>query len=153
MNALSWLIYLIGMITNLTSALGVILGFAIFISIAIVIIKGIRFMIASDIGSTKDESYISWQKTFSGYFKWAFSILAISVFLTIVVPERQTMIMIAASEVSERVLETETMQNALNDVSGLSKDTVDLLKEYIKTEMINLKKSVTTETKPETKKE
>jgi hypothetical protein len=156
MNALSWLIYLVGMITNLSAALGVILGVSIFLCIAILIFKAIAFLSANDSWkkeALQAEDYIAWQKQFSKYFKWVFSIFVVSLFLTIFVPERQTMIMIAASEVSERVIKTETMQSALNDVSGLSGDAVELLKEYIKSETDKIKKSVIPETKPETKKE
>lgn len=127
MNGVSLLIYLV----SVTSSLSLALGWALGISLILVLI----FLIVTL--SSAGESSDAMQKAHVWGLKYFKRMVWITIFVTlgiVFVPSRQDMIMIAASEVGEYVIQTEEMQGAVNEVSGLSKDSVTLLREYIKSE-------------------
>lgn len=75
-------------------------------------------------------------------FKTASYSLAFCLVLNFLFPTKQTMILIAASEVSETVIKSETAQKALSEVGGVSSDAVNLLKSYIAQEQAEIAKQM-----------
>lgn len=69
-------------------------------------------------------------------FVW-FAIVSAS--LQILVPSERTMTLIAASEVSQKVIETKAVQDVGQKVIG---PTIDLLNSYIERETANIKKEI-----------
>lgn len=139
MNALSFLIYLIGVITNLSHVV-------IFLTIAGAVLT-IATVIFGSIHST-DDSYswndkktrVEWRnKVVWPKLKLFISIFSLGLFLQIIVPNKETMVLIAASEVGEYVINTEAVQSASNEIGALSKDSIGLLREYIATEVSALR--------------
>lgn len=75
-------------------------------------------------------------------FKTASYSLVFCLVLNFLFPTKQTMILIAASEVSETVIKSETAQKALSEVGGVSSDAVNLLKSYIAQEQAEIAKQM-----------
>lgn len=141
MNALTLMIYLISMLGNLKVVFGfLIAGLAIFGGITLII-----FLASADNGNGSAAMFGA------KWFKRSIPALILVCFITALIPDRQTMIMMAASEVGEYVVQTEQMQGALDEVGTLSKDSVELLREYIKAETMQIRKAAESELEKVTK--
>ena len=122
MNSLTWLILLIGLTDNLHAALP-----------AIFIFGGLA-AIACGVGASADDR--NFDEARPHFLKWAKRLAGIVVFsivLQIVIPTKQTMIMVAASEVGDKVVKSEKMQQILDP-------SIDLLQQWIKNELAVQKK-------------
>lgn len=126
MNPLSVLIYLIGVLTTLHDAL---VGILVFGGVGLVAYTVVCVVAGDDI----DHKF---------QFRWQIMYL-IAGLLFVLVPNKQTMVMIAASEVGERVANTEIVKNAQDNLGGLTKDSIDLLRAYIKDQTDSIKKTAT----------
>lgn len=164
MNSLSILIYLVDVIESIGNAL---MPLTIF-SISFAILSGIAYVI-SVLNSLGTNSYYASERAtaeqFKPYalkgFKWAISLLVIFGLVNVAIPSKQTMILIAASEVSEFLITSEAGQKAINStvngaqsainstvsgltqVGGVSSDALNLLKSYIAKEQAEITKELT----------
>ncbi len=133
MNSLSWLIYAIHLFGNLG---GFFLGVAIVSSIALAIVTLIRAINNSDrycyggnakekeaLELDKKEVYKNLRVTF---LKWV-CVPVLCFFIAAIIPDRRTMYLIAASEIGERVVQSEKVQSVFDP-------SIDLLKNWIKSE-------------------
>lgn len=124
MNSLSWFIYL----TQVVPGLGqMFTGFAIVLGTALALSFMVRGM-ASDEDDYEEElkpKFIKFQK---------YSTICVVVFalLSTVIPNRQTLILIAASEVGEKVYQSDKVKSIIDP-------SVELLQEWIKKELTSLK--------------
>jgi len=139
MNLLSVMIYAVEVLSNLNTAAWFFLGGGIVFTCLMVFLRLIYSEHKTDVepGSTTDA-------TISTLRRWRKTSMWIVVAATVVlvfVPNRQTAIMIAASEVAEIVIKSDEAQTVMKDVSGLGADAVNLLKTYIQTEQKKLLES------------
>lgn len=124
MNSLSWLLYFIGLVNNLGRTLGA--GCVI-----LLIVSGITGIIGA-IAATESGKFPELARVWLRRLVPAFIICA---FLLTVVPSQRTMIMIAASEVGERVIKNE-------QVAGIANDSMDLLRSFITKETLKVKDEI-----------
>ncbi len=138
MNGLSWLIYLIYVLPNFA---GILLSLAIVA--AIVFISSIIYRMIQ--GSTKNsyfESDTAYTSRLNKYEddkpriislqKKIFAGFLAALFIWALIPAKQGLILIASSQVGEQVVKSETVKNVLDP-------SVELLQEWIKKELQNLK--------------
>lgn len=115
MNSLSWLIYF----AEAVDTFGKMLGTALFISIFALMAASAALVI----GHVEDEPVISsFGKRLA---KWTLSILFIGSILSVITPSRQTVLLIAASEIGERVMTSDRVQ-------GVIDPSVELLQTWIR---------------------
>jgi len=122
MNSLSWLVYFIGVIGN-AGAFFVIMWF---ILICIFLLGSVGFGL-SLMESYDDECRII-KSNYKTFCKWTVPVFVILSVFSIFLPSRQTMLIIAASEIGERVVTNETVQKEIVDPS------ITLLKKWIEQE-------------------
>lgn len=124
MNSLTWTIYLIDLMDKFGTATLVFVcatGFLFLFS------SGICAMMYSDDELSPETSEVYWK-----IFRRFVPIWFLAVGLLVIVPSKQTMILMAASQVGEKIINTET-------VSGIAKDSIDLLSSYVKKELKAIK--------------
>ena len=123
MNSFSWLIYLsyvVGNISTLAVVLALILGIAAI------------FFYAS---SSQYEDSVKVKKT--GHI-----LAGITLFLSLfssVIPSRDVIMLIAGSEYLEELAKTPDGREFIDDGTGLAKDTVKLLREYVNKSLNEMK--------------
>jgi hypothetical protein len=123
MNTLSWLIYIIDIIQNLRN-IGSVALFVLAISIFILVICSIAFYIDKDPEVVKILGYLR---------KLIYITIALAA-IGLFIPSRQTVILIASSEIGERVLKSTTVQSIIEP-------SIDLLNAWIRKELENIAKS------------
>lgn len=123
MNSLSWLIYFIGVSTNATGVLGALAFFSFLTFIAI----GVFYIPMIMNGHHKEECV-----KLKSILKKCLIIFSIGLFLHTVFPNRQTMILIASSEIGDRVLQSQKTGEVLNKIIDPS---INLLNAYIEEEV------------------
>jgi hypothetical protein len=123
MNTLSWLIYIIDIIQNLRN-IGSVALFVLAISIVILVICSIAFYIDKDPEVVKILGYLR---------KLIYITIALAA-IGLFIPSRQTVILIASSEIGERVLKSTTVQSIIEP-------SIDLLNAWIRKELENIAKS------------
>lgn len=135
MNSLSWLIYWIGMVDGVNS-FAEWLAIPGTISLVIVLIYWIFINGAAVSNMPHSEPQ---KKQFEVIWHWwsvgkniALTIWLVGWFLIIVVPSRQTLLLIAGSQMSETILKSDAVQTVVNP-------GIDLLKTWIATETAKLK--------------
>lgn len=144
MNTLSLIILLISITQNIGWVLVLLMffsGAATVASLAIWVIGGLIAR-ANDPDNAEAANWLkpNGPHEWAGrVFKRAVSIWLTVVLLSVVIPEKNYAIMIAASEVGERVIETDAAKKFATDVTGLSGEATDLLRQYIKNETERLK--------------
>lgn len=134
MNSLSWLVYLSYVIPNL----GVVL---VTMALALCFIIGGAFIYSRTAMSDGKrypnmypDAYENGQKAHKFLLKilWIpFVLICLSIFI----PSRETMYMIAASQVGETVIQLEQVQSLGGEVGGLASDTIELLRQNIQEQL------------------
>lgn len=133
MNSLSIFIWLTQICAGVHSALTPIMCIE---TIAFVIISIIALLIAGE-GSSDDVAYAGtlWKKSCKWY-AWTFIPFLI---LYTIVPSQQTMVLIASSEIGQRVV---TSQEFQDNVKGVIDPSAELLKTWIRSETAKLKDGI-----------
>lgn len=125
MNSLSWLLYGADVSEGLrwvTMFLMVICGLVIAGSI-------VAFMaVMDDLQGEQQESFMKWMGKVWGMFT---PIFFVSMLAFIMVPQRQTLMLIAASEVGETVLASEQAQAIGGEAGELAVDSLRVLRQFI----------------------
>lgn len=127
MTSLSWLIYAISTIANLSVFLGIVL-----------------FVCGTLIGGLAFAGMMNWLN--DDYFpviiiKWITRILigaTITGFVMVFIPQKEYLVMIAGAEVANVALNQDAVKQAGSQFAGLSSDAVSLLRLYIQKETENL---------------
>lgn len=119
MNSLSWFIYLIGVVDNFRDCIFSVMFIGGFFGIAI---GGIINAVAhnGDLDKIRASWWPVWAKRYVVFF-------FVGLFALTVLPERRTMLLIAASEIGQRIGNSQDVKDIVNP--GL-----DLLKQWIKAE-------------------
>ena len=154
MNSLSIMIYVVGVAEKLQDNIG---GAGFLVGVLCVLFAiGYAIAIGNSVGTS---DYNKYDRELANRFipglksglRWSISIAVILSLLNFLFPTKQTMIMIAASEVSEKIITSETAQSALNQVGGVSADAMTLLKTYIAKEQAELTKEIAEAVAPKEK--
>lgn len=127
MNSLSWLIYFIGVVGNLDWFFSTLTILLLLVCIGLVI--AFFMMLDEDVGKEAWAKYRKCCLLFVPAFIVCFLISSL-------MPSRQTLILIAGSEIGQEVVQSKAVQDVVNP-------GMDLLKAWIATETTRLKDSVT----------
>lgn len=116
MNNLSWFLYLADVLSNLQVFL---------------FLSGLFVLLAGGFGCL-----VLWEEY---EVRWPMSIVIPLSFLlllgSIVIPSKETMYAIAASQVGETIIQLEEVQSLGGDVGGLASDTIELLRQNIQEQL------------------
>lgn len=134
MNELSWFVYIAQVLPNL----GVTMAFSALISIVMMIGFYVYGMTARSDGTRYPSLYPqareNGMKVLSTLHKiWWIPIVIL--FLSTLIPSKQTLYMIAASQIGEQVIQLEEVQKLGGDVGGLASDTIELLRQNIQEQL------------------
>lgn len=145
MNSLSILIYIVGVAEKIEQNI----GGAGLISAILVVLFAIFYCVAVANSVGNSEYYQSDRELAARFIpslksglRWSIVLAVVLSLMNFFFPTKQTMIMIAASEVSEKIITSEAAQNALNQVGGVSSDAMNLLKSYIAKEQAEIAKEL-----------
>jgi len=141
MNNLSWLIYLANTTNNLN-------GFCMFLTICAVIATALGIIVYFVTMDETDQFYrpivgqrLETQRRFHNVMRTVIKIapcfMIVFGVLTTVLPDRQTVLLIAASEIGERVVTSQAVQNVVDP-------SVDLLKLWIQQQSNEIRKQMET---------
>lgn len=149
MNSLSFLIYFISVVESVHNGIGWILIPAFILSLASLIAITIGKFSSMDQDWRKSGDWEGWSNITLPYIKTTFQIslfiwLSMLVILTIL-PKKEYMIMIAASEIGERIIESPQGQSVVDGVTSLTSESTELLRSYIKLETTKIKEQLETE--------
>lgn len=138
MNSLSWLILLIGVVEKAS-------GTILFILVVSVLVAGLSG-IATIMSLTDQKDYGRGPEAIDFFvrkiLKSSIITFSVAILLNAVMVDKEYLIMIAASEVGERVMTSETAQKMGQQVTGLSGDATDLLRVYIQNETKKIEKEM-----------
>ena len=115
MNNLSIVIYLADVIPSL----GNLFGFLSFISGFIMLFATFAYFMSKDIGE-KDKVDISVK-----IFHWAAVVFCVSIVPNVIIPRRDTIMMIAASEYGESVLKSDDVKEMVNPAKQILKNWIN----------------------------
>lgn len=144
MNNLSWLIYIAGIVESLSS-------FASFIAVVFAIISIISAIVAilhisettpsgrTSLTGTDLENCRNIRRNFTKLSFAFFLCMIITGILSSLTPNRQTVLLIAASEIGERVLNSERMQ-------GVIDPSVEFLQSWMRRETLNIQQQIQAQT-------
>lgn len=133
MNSLSWFVYLIqviptfGAVTLTATIISLILYFIFWIA------RAIQYDGCYDRQSREYYEEVT-KKSIKTIQKPLIYIFCISLILTVFLPKKETMVLIAASEVGEKVFASQTIKNIIDP-------SLELLQEWIKQELNQFKKA------------
>ena len=136
MNDVSWFLYF----TDIVQGLSTLFGFLCpVIAIVGIVLLGVSF-ITDTVKKYRSEAKYGYDYdeiivTPLGYVRpWAvFTIILAFLFaiIAIMIPSRQTMYMIAASQIGEQIIQLEEVQDIGGEAGGLAKDAIELLRQQI----------------------
>jgi hypothetical protein len=126
MNNLSWLLYAVDVLDNLNilTRLVDVLGGIVFL--------GLTFAYAVNSEGSDTEKKGRTLKAIAKWLKVDATVVIVAVILSVIVPSKQTVLLIAASEVGERVLTNEK-------VTSIIDPSVEYLQTWVKHELGKLK--------------
>lgn len=141
MNSLSLLIYFAGVVGNLASFLALITVLLILVMIGSIIFWVI-YHDETDFSwrPLKDDALVECRKTRELWRKRAFNFALLAVFIgaiNAIIPSRQTVLLIAASEMGEKVLNNEKVGQVIDP-------SIDLITTWMKNETAEIKKKMET---------
>jgi hypothetical protein len=157
MNSLSWLIYFAGFVDSLG-------GFFELTEILSAIIVGISFFIwmvnKAEVMEQKSKDvpffnqvivdlYVNTTQIAWNFFKYSFIVFISVMILNVIIPSKKTVILIAASEIGERVV---TNKQFTDKVGSVVDPSIELLQTYIQKETLSIQKDIDSIKNPEVKK-
>lgn len=137
MNNVSWFLYLIDLFYSLSNNfLGPMAVISIIASMIIIIITNLYKTHTehdSQSGYTRTKVFLA--PHLKRHLSYLIPTAIISLLIISIIPSKQTMYMIAASQIGEQVVQLEEVQAIGGDVGGLASDAIKLLRERISTEL------------------
>lgn len=127
MNSLSWTIYAIQLLDSFDTFLGWLTAFFFITGFV-----AFAFRILS--GDAKDPEITHYHNKCMRYVKWAIPCGFIVAFFNVLTPDRNTMLLIAASQIGERVVSSQTVQSVVDP-------SVDLLRTWIEEQTRTLRRA------------
>ena len=125
MNGLSWLIYL----AEVVDTFGKMLGTSLFISIFALMAASAAVVI----GHVEEESAVA--SAGKKLAKWTIGALFVGSIFFVITPSRQTVLLIAASEIGERVMTSDRVQ-------GVIDPSVELLQTWIRQQTQSIQREI-----------
>jgi hypothetical protein len=122
MNSLSWLIYIVEIGNNL-SVVCILIAVSSLILTALIWFAGL--MVEADLRKP-------FPQRCKQILKWSIPICMISGMLAVFMPSRETVLLIAASEIGERALHTDSIQAMGNKLNSVVDPSVELLNTWIR---------------------
>jgi len=110
MTDISWLIYLMGVLANLSIFFQIFL----FISISLIFLSLIVFCVVSNDQSKTEEERLSIAERGFSVMKYSSVVAVLLGFILIFLPSERTVMLIAASEVSQIIINSDTTKEILN---------------------------------------
>lgn len=114
MNTLSWLIYWAGVVGSMNGFFVFISVVAAFVSIIAIILTVIGTTCSVDTSSedtsSEDKAWVAALPMFKRYRNVGLSVFTLSSFLALAIPDKQTIVMIGASEFAQRAVQSEAVQ-------------------------------------------
>jgi hypothetical protein len=147
MNNLSWLIYLAYVVDTFSAFVGWLM-FPCFIAI---VASGIGIMYCLDTtdgkGKRLDENLIEGKRRVDlpMFKKWCLRFCTMFVVLGVIfslTPNRQTVLLVAASEIGERSLNSEAMAKVSDRLGNVIDPSIDLLNTWIRKQTSDLRRSM-----------
>lgn len=133
MNGLSWLLYF----ADISEALRLFSTFSWIISALVVVSVTVVWMTVVDDKSTTDKDKQEMMRIHGRIWWFFFPIFIIFMLFFIVIPQRQTFMLIAASEFGEEVLNNADVQSIGGEAGDLAVDSMSLLRKYINEQLGN----------------
>lgn len=127
MNGLSWLLYL----ADVSEGLRLIALAGWVISILMVAIAIMAWVVQSDDNPGDTEGNKELKAWAGRVFSKSLPIFVIALLMYVGIPQRQTFMLIAASEFGEDVLNSEAARNIGGEAGDLAVDSLSLLRKYI----------------------
>lgn len=136
MNTLSWLLYTVDILIKFNNLMTPILV----VTFMFVIIP----LIACSFYYETEVDYVDhqrvWKKIYplnpiSWHLRWFLPLWLIILFVILLIPSKETIYMIAASQVGEQVVQLKEVQEIGGDVGGLAKDAIELLRQNIQEQL------------------
>lgn len=121
MNTLSWLLYMAGVAGVATLLAGLVLTIAIILIIWSVLISDSPYEWMSDTQEEKEFKRTMPARKIS-VRKYAIKFFVVAGLVLLIIPSKSTVVMIAASELSEKAVETQTGQKALKSIEKFLDD-------------------------------
>jgi hypothetical protein len=129
MNSLSWLLIFANFadkVENTTYFFAVVFTILSLMSLIAYLLCGLN---------SDDSDFQRFMPFATKWLKVASGIMAVLWIIDIIIPSKQTVIMVAASEVGQRVLESDKAGNIAKSVNGIIDPSVELLQTYIQNEL------------------
>lgn len=136
MNGLSWILYLTDVLTKFNDFMTpMLVATAVFV-IGPMIFCSVYYETDCDYTNNKRV----YTKTFplkhlSWHLRWVFPIWVIMFSFVLLIPSKETIYMIAASQVGEQIIQLQEVQEIGGEVGGLAKDTIELLRQNIQEQL------------------
>lgn len=136
MNSVSWFLYLVDISSGIGAFFSIIAFLCVVSAIVIVIVGGV--MRDTDYGRRSgpemDERRkrgiaLQWKAT------WFAGPALLFMLLSFLIPSKDTLYMIGASQVGEQIVALQEVQDMGGEVGGLAKDTIALLREKIQSSL------------------
>ena len=136
MNSVSWFIYLTDILSRFTYAFTPLVPITF---IFIIIPMAVCHFLYEENSDYKNGEYVR-IKSFplrhvSNLLRYIIPIWFIMLFAIILIPSKQTMYMIAASQVGEQVVQLEQVQDIGGEAGELAKDAIELLRQNIQEQL------------------
>lgn len=142
MNSMSWFLYF----TDVVRALQVVFGLLtpVFLIIGVICIvtsltldEERKFVESDKYGYDKYDTVKIFPFKFLRIWGVLMTIMAfIFCIIAVMIPSKETLYMIAASQVGEQIIQLEEVQSVGGEVGGLAKDTIELLRQSIQEQLI-----------------
>lgn len=129
MNSLSWFIYLADVLHNLGNTMATVAFAGIFISAMGTVLYIIVSLTAADKTDRDSEWAIKFLPTAKVMYRVWMAVWVVSVLLHSLLPSRNTMYMIAASEAGQMIIDNKGTQEIVGDLKDIITDKLKKMKE------------------------
>jgi len=146
MNSLSWLIYLAGVTDSLSNFLKF-LTCVLFVLCVILTLLSVALLNTTGLSEKEKVTQAAAQKVCKRYAILIFVVFFCFGLLVNVLPNRQTVLLIAASEIGERAMNSEKMAKINDKVVSVIDPSVELLNVWIAKQTEDLRKEMNTQKK------
>lgn len=136
MNNVSWFLYLSDVMYSLSQLSGVFVYAGSFLLLGIFICHNIY---EQDISYDAQGNSVYTNRYFARHISkhgyWLVPLYILSILFLTLSPSRETIYMIAASQVGEQIIQLEEMKDIGGEAGGLAKDAIDLLRQQIQEQL------------------
>lgn len=137
MNSLSWMLYIIDIAARFSLIIGPLLAIT---AILVLLPLAVCHFFYEEYYDYNESGHRIYQRKYPGrhiswHGRWVFPIWFLLFFMILFIPSKETMLMIAASQIGEQIIQLEEVQKIGGDVGGLASDTIELLRQNIQEQL------------------